>query len=91
MLRDGYFGSLAPILDGAGPAYVAVGDVAEPLERVEAFGGSVVHPVEAWAICKDSEGALSGWRRSLSKGRSGPIPRPRAVAAGPRVDAPGSE
>ncbi|MEX2253300.1 MAG: VOC family protein [Thermoleophilaceae bacterium] len=36
--------------------YFAVSDVADVLERVEALGGSVVHPGEAWAICKDSEG-----------------------------------
>ena len=29
--------------------------VADALEQVEALGGSVVHPGEAWAICKDSE------------------------------------
>jgi predicted enzyme related to lactoylglutathione lyase len=37
--------------------YFAVPDVAAALERVEALGGSVVHPGEAWAICKDSEGS----------------------------------
>lgn len=36
--------------------YFAVGDIAEALTRVEALGGSVVHPGTAWAICKDSEG-----------------------------------
>ena len=40
--------------------YFAVPDVAEALERVEALGGSVVHPGEAWAICKDSEGTPFG-------------------------------
>jgi predicted enzyme related to lactoylglutathione lyase len=43
--------------------YFAVADIAEALERVQALGGSVVHPGEKWAICKDSEGspfALSG-------------------------------
>jgi predicted enzyme related to lactoylglutathione lyase len=37
--------------------YFAVSDVAEALERVCALGGSVVHPGERWAICKDSEGS----------------------------------
>lgn len=48
--------------------YFAVRDVAEALERVEALGGSVVHPGEAWAICKDSEGSPFGLAtdRSLS-------------------------
>ena len=40
--------------------YFAVSDVAEALERVEALGGSVVHPGEAFAICKDSEGSPFG-------------------------------
>jgi len=37
--------------------YFGVGDLGEALERVEALGGSVVHPGERWAICKDSEGS----------------------------------
>jgi predicted enzyme related to lactoylglutathione lyase len=37
--------------------YFAVSDIAETLERVLALGGSVVHPGEQWAICKDSEGS----------------------------------
>jgi predicted enzyme related to lactoylglutathione lyase len=40
--------------------YFAVSDVANALERVEALGGSVVHPGEAWAICKDTEGTPFG-------------------------------
>jgi predicted enzyme related to lactoylglutathione lyase len=40
--------------------YFAVSDVAETLKRVEALGGSVVHPGEKWAICKDSEGSPFG-------------------------------
>ena len=40
--------------------YFAVRDVAEALARVEALGGTVVHPGEAWAICKDSEGSPFG-------------------------------
>jgi predicted enzyme related to lactoylglutathione lyase len=35
--------------------YFAVSDVPDALERVEALGGSVVHPGEAWAICKHTE------------------------------------
>jgi predicted enzyme related to lactoylglutathione lyase len=41
-------------------SYFAVSDIAKALERVEALGGSVVHPGEAWAICKDSEGSPFG-------------------------------
>jgi predicted enzyme related to lactoylglutathione lyase len=40
--------------------YFAVGDIAEALERVEALGGTVVHPGERWAVCKDSEGSPFG-------------------------------
>lgn len=40
--------------------YFAVGDLTEALERVLALGGSVVHPGERWAICKDSEGSPFG-------------------------------
>lgn len=36
--------------------YFAVSDMAASIERVEALGGSVVHPGDRWAICKDSEG-----------------------------------
>ena len=36
--------------------YFAVGEIAEALERVTALGGSVIHPGEKWAVCKDSEG-----------------------------------
>jgi predicted enzyme related to lactoylglutathione lyase len=62
--------SIAPAVGvharGRGPGdsfslpYFAVADVALALERVEALGGSVVHPGEAWAICKDSEGSPFG-------------------------------
>ena len=40
--------------------YFEVGDIAAALERVEALGGTVVHPGEVWAICKDSEGSPFG-------------------------------
>lgn len=40
--------------------YFAVADLAEALERVTSLGGSVVHPGERWAICKDSEGSPFG-------------------------------
>ena len=48
--------------------YFAVPDLAGALERVEALGGSVVHPGEAWAICKDSEGSPFGLAREASGG-----------------------
>jgi len=42
--------------DTASLPYFAVGDMAAALERVTELGGSIVHPGEAWAICRDSEG-----------------------------------
>jgi predicted enzyme related to lactoylglutathione lyase len=43
--------------------YFAVIDLAEALERVKALGGTVVHPGERWAICRDSEGTPFGLTR----------------------------
>ena len=40
--------------------YFAVADLDEALKRVQALGGSVVHPGSQWAICKDSEGSPFG-------------------------------
>lgn len=40
--------------------YFAVDDLPAALERVQALGGSVVHPGERWAICRDSEGSPFG-------------------------------
>ncbi len=43
--------------------YFAVSDIQGALEAVEALGGSVIHPGDRWAICRDSEGnpfALAG-------------------------------
>jgi predicted enzyme related to lactoylglutathione lyase len=36
--------------------YFGVADLAQALGRVVELGGSVVHPGERWAICRDSEG-----------------------------------
>jgi predicted enzyme related to lactoylglutathione lyase len=46
--------------DSVSLPYFVVADVTEALNRVEALGGSVVHPGERWAICKDSEGSPFG-------------------------------
>ena len=40
--------------------YFRVPDLARALERVVELGGSVVHPGERWAICRDSEGSPFG-------------------------------
>src|SRR3954464_12550830 len=65
---DGWQSSDAPALGihtrGAGPGdtrslpYFEIdGAMRNALERVEELGGSVIHPGETWAICKDSEGS----------------------------------
>ena len=43
--------------------YFAVDDVERALERVRELGGTVIHPGESWAICKDSEGSPFGLAR----------------------------
>jgi predicted enzyme related to lactoylglutathione lyase len=43
--------------DTASLPYFTVPDVAAALERVTELGGSVIHPGERWAICRDSEGS----------------------------------
>lgn len=40
--------------------YFVVADLAQALQRVTALGGSVIHPGERWAICRDSEGTPFG-------------------------------
>jgi predicted enzyme related to lactoylglutathione lyase len=54
---------------GTGPGdtfslpYFTVDDVSAALVRVTDLGGSVVHPGEQWAICRDSEGTPFGLAR----------------------------
>jgi predicted enzyme related to lactoylglutathione lyase len=43
--------------DTASLAYFSVPDLPAALQRVEDLGGSVIHPGERWAICRDSEGS----------------------------------
>jgi predicted enzyme related to lactoylglutathione lyase len=43
--------------DTASLPYFTVDDLAETLQRVAELGGSVIHPGERWAICRDSEGS----------------------------------
>jgi predicted enzyme related to lactoylglutathione lyase len=51
---------------GAGPGdrfalpYFAVSDLPAALERVTALGGTLIHPGERWAVCRDSEGSPFG-------------------------------
>ena len=43
--------------DTASLAYFTVSDLPGTLDQVRELGGSVVHPGERWAICRDSEGS----------------------------------
>jgi uncharacterized protein len=43
--------------DTASLPYFTVGDMESALSRVQELGGSVIHPGERWAICRDSEGS----------------------------------
>jgi predicted enzyme related to lactoylglutathione lyase len=51
---------------GTGPGdsfslpYFEVDDLPAALGQVQTLGGSVIHPGEKWAICKDSEGSPFG-------------------------------
>jgi predicted enzyme related to lactoylglutathione lyase len=40
--------------------YFVVDDLPSTLRRVGELGGSVVHPGERWAVCRDSEGSPFG-------------------------------
>lgn len=40
--------------------YFVVDDIEAALGRVESLGGTVIHPGQRWAICKDSEGSPFG-------------------------------
>ena len=49
--------------DTASLPYFSVDDLDAAVDRVTELGGSVIHPGERWAICRDSEGnpfALAG-------------------------------
>jgi predicted enzyme related to lactoylglutathione lyase len=46
--------------DTASLPYFEVGDMEAALARVEALGGSVIHPGGPWSICRDSEGSPFG-------------------------------
>jgi predicted enzyme related to lactoylglutathione lyase len=43
--------------DTASLAYFDVPDLAGALQRVRELGGSVIHPGDRWAVCRDSEGS----------------------------------
>ncbi len=43
--------------DTAALPYITVTDLPDALRRVAELGGSVIHPGERWAVCRDSEGS----------------------------------
>ena len=43
--------------DTASLPYFTVADLPAVLERVQELGGSVIHPGERWAVCRDPEGS----------------------------------
>jgi predicted enzyme related to lactoylglutathione lyase len=43
--------------DTASLPYFTVADLAATLEHVRELGGSVIHPGDRWAVCRDSEGS----------------------------------
>ena len=46
--------------DTASLPYFTVPNLADALQRVQDLGGSVIHPGERWAVCRDSEGSPFG-------------------------------
>ncbi len=52
--------------------YFAVRDLEAALARVVELGGSIVHPGERWAICRDSEGSPFGLGRAEEPGMEPP-------------------
>jgi predicted enzyme related to lactoylglutathione lyase len=43
--------------DTASLPYFTVADLTTTLERVRDLGGSIIHPGDRWAVCRDSEGS----------------------------------
>jgi predicted enzyme related to lactoylglutathione lyase len=43
--------------DTASLPYFTVTDLPAALQRVRELGGSVIHPGDRWAVCRDSEGS----------------------------------
>jgi predicted enzyme related to lactoylglutathione lyase len=43
--------------DSDGLPYFTVANLATTLERVPELGGSIIHPGDRWAVCRDSEGS----------------------------------
>lgn len=46
--------------DTASLPYFTVADLETAIEKVRELGGTVIHPGERWAVCRDSEGTPFG-------------------------------
>ena len=55
--------------DTASLPYFTVADLATALARVAELGGSVIHPGERWAVCRDSEGSPFALASAPAPGR----------------------
>ncbi len=55
--------------DTASLPYFTVSDLAAALQRVQELGGSIIHPGERWAICRDSEGSPFALAAPLQRSR----------------------
>jgi predicted enzyme related to lactoylglutathione lyase len=51
--------------------YFTVSDMTRALTRVEALGGTVIHPGDRWSICKDSEGSPFGLTTPAAAAKKG--------------------
>ena len=64
--RSGVAAQIGLHARGRGPGdtwslpYFEVSDMDAAVQRVEALGGSVIHPGGPWSICRDSEGSPFG-------------------------------
>ena len=66
--------------DTASLPYFPVADLPATLERVRELGGSVIHPGERWAVCRDSEGSAFALSAGSTDTRLG-CPSAEGVAA----------
>ena len=55
--------------DTASLPYFTVSDLAAALQRVQELGGSIIHPGERWAICRDCEGSPFALAAPLQRSR----------------------
>ena len=51
--------------DNVSRPYFEVDDLERALESVTALGGTVIHPGESWAVCRDCEGTPFGLTRPV--------------------------